>query len=93
MIAYRKHSLHQLLNAWRPKDSKSSGHKQRVGRFVRFADELNNACQAKAVVPMQVTDEQSLNGSRINVGPCDLSSGAFTAVYQIGRLAKAQRNA
>ena len=58
-----------------------------------FTDELNHAGQAKAMVPMQVTDVDCRDGGGINVGPEYLSAGAFTTVHQVCTAAMTQRNA
>ena len=51
-----------------------------------LADNFNKTGKPKTVVTMQVTDEDTLDAGRMNVGSEDLSTGAFPAVYQVCRL-------
>ncbi len=46
-----------------------------------LADKLNQTGKPKTVVTMQVTDKDTLDAGRMNVGSEDLSTGAFPTVY------------
>ena len=58
-----------------------------------LADHLNQARQAKAVVSMQVTDEDALDRARVNLGFQDLPAGAFATVHQVCITAEGQGHA
>ena len=46
-----------------------------------LTDQLNQTRQPKTVVTVQVTDKDTLDGGRMNVGFERLSTGAFPTVY------------
>lgn len=58
-----------------------------------LADHLDEARQAKAVVSMQVTDEDALDGTRVNLGFQNLPAGAFATVHQVCITAEGQGHA
>ncbi len=46
-----------------------------------LTDKLNQTGKPKTVVTMQVTDKDTLDAGRMNVGSEDLSTSAFPTVY------------